>query len=127
MLADCPIDVVLLATDLEASKDFYANKIGLPVLNASADAVTFKAGTSQFAVTKSTVGTKDNQTQASFRVKDLRSEVAELRRRGVKIEEYDMPGIKTKDGIADIGFALAAWFIDPGKNCIGMLEIKNAP
>jgi hypothetical protein len=29
------------------------------------------------------------------------------RRRGVKIEDYDMPGLKTEDGIADVGFALA--------------------
>ena len=35
-----------------------------------------------------------------------------------------MPGLKTHDGIADIGFALMAWFIDPAKNCIGMIQIK---
>ena len=127
MLADYPIEVVLLATDLEATKDFYANKIGLPVIRDSPDAVTFKCGgETRFSVTKSTVGTKDEQTQATFRVKDLRGEVAELRKRGVKIEEYDMPGLKTENGIADIGFGLAAWFIDPGKNCVGMIETRNA-
>jgi hypothetical protein len=30
-----------------------------------------------------------------------------------------MPGLKTVDGIADIGFAWMAWFTDPGKNCLG--------
>ena len=49
-------------------------------------------------------------------MKDLRAEVAELRRRGVRIEDYDMPSLKTVDGIADIGFAWMAWFIDPAKN-----------
>ena len=34
------------------------------------------------------------------------------------------PGLKTVDGIADIGFAHIAWFIDPGKNCVGMIQIK---
>ncbi|HEV2013259.1 MAG TPA: VOC family protein [Candidatus Dormibacteraeota bacterium] len=125
MLGDYPIDVVLLAPDLEASKDFYANKIGLKILNDNPGAVTFKSGgDSRFTVTKSTVGTKDDQTQAAFRVKDVRAEVAELRRRGVKIEDYDMPGLKTVDGIADIGFAWMAWFIDPGKNCVGMIQVK---
>jgi len=33
-------------------------------------------------------------------------------------------GLKTVDGIADIGFGLMAWFIDPGKNCVGMLQLK---
>ncbi len=29
MLGNCPIEVVLLATDLKASRDFYVQKIGL--------------------------------------------------------------------------------------------------
>jgi hypothetical protein len=32
----------------------------------------------------------------------------------VKVEDYDLPGLKTEDGIADIGFAWAAWIVDPG-------------
>ena len=31
MLSNYPIDVVLLAMDLAAAKDFYAGKLGLPV------------------------------------------------------------------------------------------------
>jgi catechol 2,3-dioxygenase-like lactoylglutathione lyase family enzyme len=125
VLGDYPIDVVLLAPDLEASKDFYVNKVGLKVLNDSPGAVTFQCGgDSHLVISKSSVGTNDEQTQASWRVKDVRGEVAALRRRGVKIEEYDMPGLKTVDGIADIGFAHIAWFIDPGKNCVGMIQIK---
>ena len=125
MLTDHPIDVVLLATDLVAAKDFYANKIGLAVLNESPEAITFKCGgDSQLVVTKSTTGTADEQTQASWRVSDVESEVAGLRARGVKIEEYDSPGLKTVDGIADLGFAFMAWFIDPSKNCVGMLQLK---
>jgi predicted enzyme related to lactoylglutathione lyase len=125
MLGDYPIDVVLLAPDLEASKDFYAKKVGLEIINESPGAVTFKCGgESHLAVSKSTVGTNDEQTQAAFRVRDIRTEIAELRRRGVKIEDYDMPGLKTVDGIADIGFAWMAWFIDPGKNCVGIMQIK---
>jgi catechol 2,3-dioxygenase-like lactoylglutathione lyase family enzyme len=127
MLGNYPIDVVLLAPDLAAAKDFYANKIGLKVVNESDGAITFQCGgDTHLVTTKSTVGTKDDQTQASFRVNDVRAEVAELRRRGVKIEDYDMPGLKTTDGIADIGFALMAWFIDPGKNCVGMIQLKVA-
>jgi catechol 2,3-dioxygenase-like lactoylglutathione lyase family enzyme len=125
MLGDYPIDVVLLAPDLEMSKEFYANKLGLKIVDDSPNAVTFTCGgASHLAVSKSTVGTKDDQTQAAFRVKDVRAEIAELRRRGVKIEDYDMPGLKTVDGIADIGFAWMAWFIDPGKNCVGIMQIK---
>jgi hypothetical protein len=59
--------------------------------------VTFHCGgDSHLVVTKSSVGTKDEQTQAAFRVADLRAEVGELRRWGVKIEDYDLPGLKTR-------------------------------
>src|SRR5438045_6293905 len=126
MLSNYPIDVVPLAIDLAAAKDFYADKIGLPVLSESPGAVTFQCGCdTHLVVTKSSVGTRDEQTQASFRVADVRTEVSELRRRGVKIEDYDMPGLQTQDGIADIGFAWMAWFIDPGKNCVGMIQLKG--
>ncbi len=124
MLGDYPIDVVLLATDLEASKDFYANKIGLEILDDSLYAVQFKCGGgSRLGVSKSSVGTADSQTQAAFRVKDLAAELAELRKRGVKIEEYDQPGLKTVDGVAEVPFGLMAWFIDPGKNCVGIVQL----
>jgi predicted enzyme related to lactoylglutathione lyase len=126
MLSNYPIDVVLLAMDLVAAKDFYADKIGLPVLSESPGGVTFQCGgDSQLVVTKSSVGTKDEQTQATFRVADVQAEVSELRRRGVKIEDYDTPGLKTQDGIADIGFAWMAWFIDPAKNCVGLMQLKS--
>lgn len=125
MLGDHPIDVVLLATDLEASKDFYAGKLGLEILNESDEAITYKCGgDSQLAVTKSTTGTADEQTQAGWRVTDLGAELAELRSRGVEIQEYDMPGMKTVDGVADIGFALMAWIVDPHRNALAIMQLK---
>ena len=125
MLGEYPIDVVLLPTDLEASKDFYLNKIGLEILDESAYGIQFKCGGgSRLAISKSTVGTADPQTQAAWRVKDLGAELAELRSRGVKIEEYDLPGLKTVDGVAEVPFGLMAWFIDPGKNCVGIIQLK---
>jgi catechol 2,3-dioxygenase-like lactoylglutathione lyase family enzyme len=35
MLGECPIDVVLLAPDLDASKNFYTNRVGLKIINES--------------------------------------------------------------------------------------------
>jgi catechol-2,3-dioxygenase len=125
MLGEHPISVVLLATDLETSKEFYAGKLGLEVLNESEAAITYKCGgESQLTVTKSTTGTADEQTQASWRVDDLASEIAELRSRGVEIQEYDTPDLKTVDGVADMGFALIAWIVDPHKNALSILQLK---
>jgi catechol 2,3-dioxygenase-like lactoylglutathione lyase family enzyme len=126
MLGDHPIHPVLLATDLAAARDFYRDQLGLEILSESEAAITFRCGGgTQLSVTKSTTGTADTQTQASWQVSDVRAEVAELRSREVKVEDYDLPGLQTQDGIADIGFAWAAWITDPGKNALGILQVKD--
>jgi catechol 2,3-dioxygenase-like lactoylglutathione lyase family enzyme len=126
MLGEHPITPVLLAKDLAAAREFYHDKLELDILTENENAIVFKCGSgTHLDVTKSTVGTADDQTQASWQVKDIRAEVTQLRARGVKVEDYDMPGLKTEDGIADIGFAWAAWIIDPGKNALSILQIKE--
>jgi len=126
MLGEHPIHPVLLATDLGAARDFYHNLLGLEIATESEAAIVFRCGGgTQLSVTKSTTGTADTQTQASWLVQDVRAEVAEIRSRGGKVEEYDMPGLKTQDGIADLGFAWAAWIVDPGRNALGILQIKD--
>jgi catechol 2,3-dioxygenase-like lactoylglutathione lyase family enzyme len=125
MLGDHPIEVTLLATDLQASKDFYAEKVGLEIERESEGSVTFTCGgLSRLTISASTTGTADEATQAAWRVDDLASELAELRSRGVEIMEYDTPELKTENGIVDTGDALHAWFIDPGRNALGIQQFK---
>jgi catechol 2,3-dioxygenase-like lactoylglutathione lyase family enzyme len=123
MLSEYPIDVMLLATDLDVARDFYGRKLGLEILLDNDQFVTFSCGgDSRLVVTKSSVGTADEATKASWRVDDLAAEVADLRSRGVEI--LDLPDLNTVDGIADVGFAFAAWFVDPHGNSIGLLQFK---
>jgi catechol 2,3-dioxygenase-like lactoylglutathione lyase family enzyme len=126
MLGDHPIHPVLLAKDIAAAREFYHDKLGLEILMENDDAIVLRCGGgTQLDVTKSTVGTADEQTQVTWVVPDLRAEVAELRSRGVKVEEYDMPGLKTEDGTADIGFAWMAWIVDPGRNALAIMQLKD--
>jgi catechol 2,3-dioxygenase-like lactoylglutathione lyase family enzyme len=125
MLADKPIDVVLLAPDLDASREFYAGKLGLAVLSEDQSTIVVGCGgDSRIILSASSTGTADEQTQASWRVDDLAAELAELRSRGVEVMDYDMPGLKTVNGIFDAGDALHAWIIDPGRNTIGIDQRK---
>jgi catechol-2,3-dioxygenase len=127
MLASHPIDPMILATDLAVAKEFYGDRIGLEILIESDDFLTFKCGgDSRLVVTRSSARTTEPQTKASWRVSDLAGEVADLRSRGVEVMDFDEPGLKTVDGIADVGFALSAWVVDPYGNSIGLLQFKGA-
>jgi catechol-2,3-dioxygenase len=124
MLGKHPVDVMLLATDLAVARRFYGDTLGLEVLLEDEQFLTFGCGgDSRLVVTKSTTGTAEAVTKASWRVEDLAGEVAELRARGVTVQ--DLPELGTVDGMADLGFALAAWFVDPDHNWIGLLQLKE--
>ncbi|MFI6169263.1 VOC family protein [Nocardia sp. NPDC051052] len=125
MLSTQPVDALLLVTDLEVAREFYGRTLGLEVLFEDGEQfITFGCGgDSRLVVTKSSVGTKDEATKVSWRVDDIAAEVAGLRTRGVEILEF--ADLNTVDGIADVGFALAAWFEDPSKNSLGLLQLKG--
>ena len=129
VLNDTIVFPILLSTDLEASRTFYGELLGLEIAREDPDdRIVFRCGGgTQIAVTKSTVGTMDGQTQMAWRVPDIRAAVDELRARGVRIEEYVAPDPVTTDGIADMGHSWAAWFIDPSGNCLAVVQPKPAP
>jgi catechol-2,3-dioxygenase len=126
MLAEHAIDVMLTAPDLGLVKQFYGDTIGLDVLIESDDFLTFRCGgSSRLVVTRTSTPSTEQTTKASWRVADVAAEVADLRARGVEIANYDGPGLRTVDGVADVGFALSAWFVDPGGNTIALLQFKD--
>ena len=126
VLSDHTVFPILLSKDLDASREFYRDLLGLEILREDpGDRIVFRCGNgSQVAVTLSTTGTADTQTQLAWRVPDIHAAVAELRERGVRIEEYQAPDPVTDDGIADMGHSWAAWFIDPSRNVLAVVQPK---
>jgi len=127
LLSDYPVFPILLSTDLDASRSFYRDTLGLELMREDVgDRLVFRCGGgTQIAVTLSTIGTSDTQTQMAWRVPDLKAAVAEVRARGVRIEEYQQPDPVTTDGIADMGHSWAAWFVDPSGNVLAMVQPKG--
>jgi predicted enzyme related to lactoylglutathione lyase len=126
MLSDHPVFPILLAKDLDTTRTFDRDTLGLEILREDPDdRIVFRCGgATQLVVTKSTVGTTDTQTQMAWRVPDIHAEVANLRVRGVRIEEYTAPDPVTVDGVADMGHSWAAWFIDPNDNVLAVVQPK---
>ncbi len=127
MLSDAPVFPILLSTDLEATRAFYRDRLGLEIAREDeGDRIVFRCGDgTQLAVTKSTIGTSDKQTQVAWRVPDIRAAVADLRARGVRVEDYQAPDPVTVDGVADMGHSWAAWFIDPSRNVLAVVQPKR--
>jgi catechol 2,3-dioxygenase-like lactoylglutathione lyase family enzyme len=126
MLSDHPVFPILLSTDLDATRTFYHDTLGLEILREDeGDRIVFRCGAgTQLVVTLSTVGTSDPQTQMAWRVPDLQAALVDLRSRGVRIEEYTAPDPVTTEGIADMGHSWAAWIVDPSRNVLALVQPK---
>lgn len=130
MLADNPCYTILLSKDLDASRTFYHDVLGLEIIREDLgegveERIVFKTANGRLILSKSTIGTSDTQTQMAWIVPDIRAAIDDLRSRGVKIEEYEAPDPVTTDGVADLGYSWAAWFIDPSKNCLAIVQPKE--
>jgi catechol 2,3-dioxygenase-like lactoylglutathione lyase family enzyme len=129
MLGDHLVFPILLSKDLTATRDFYHGVLGLEIMREDEERLVFRCGAgSQLNVTLSTVGTADTQTQLAWRVPDIHAELEDLRARGVRIESYVEPDpVTDADGIADMDFVWAAWFIDPSGNALSIVQPKTGP
>ena len=127
MLSDHPVFPILLSKDLDATRAFYRDTLGLEILREDpGDRIVFRCGGgTQIAVTLSTVGTADTQTQMAWRVPDIQAALIDLRTRGVRIEEYAAPDPVTLDGVADMAHSWAAWFTDPSGNVLAVVQPKG--
>lgn len=126
MLSDFPVFPILLATDMAASRRFYHDTLGLEIAAENEERIVFRCGGGTgLIVSRSTVGTSDTQTQVVWRVPDIKAALADLRARGVHIEDYAAPNPVTTDGIADMGHSWAAWFLDPSRNALSVIEPKG--
>jgi predicted enzyme related to lactoylglutathione lyase len=123
MLQKSPIYAYIPAQDLERARNFYEQKVGLKPDKQINGGVVYESagGTAAFLYPTPNAGTS-RASQAFWQVPDIEAEVAELKKRGVKFEEYDVPGMKTVNGIATGGGAKAAWFKDSEGNTMAVIQ-----
>jgi catechol 2,3-dioxygenase-like lactoylglutathione lyase family enzyme len=116
MLATSNVFATIPAQDLERAKSYYADKLGLKPEEERPEGIRYRCGTGEFLLFESTGTASGDHTQLSWEVDDLEAAVEELRGRGVVFEEYDLPGFKTVNGIAEIAGEKGAWFKDSEGN-----------
>jgi len=123
MLQSSPMYAYIPASDVARARRFYEGKLGfLPKQEVAGGVVyEFAGGTSCFLYPTPNAGTSQ-ASQAFWQVTDIEHEVAELKRRGVQFEDYDMPGEKSENGIVTAGGAKAAWFKDSEGNIMAVIQ-----
>ncbi len=126
MLSDYPIVAALPASDVGRARKFYEDTLGLkPNAAAGNEEALFACGDgTAFFVYRSSYAGTNQATAAAWRVPDIKSTVEHLRSKGVRFHEYDLPGLKTENGIAvQADGTKAAWFTDTEGNILAIDQL----
>lgn len=127
MLSDLKVAATIPASDLSRAMRFYAEVLGLEPAVVTPTGVYYRCKDSWFFLYPTVYAGTARHTLLGWEAEDLESEVEELRARGVVFEEYDLPGLKTVNGIAEMQGERAAWFKDSEGNILSISKVKNSP
>ena len=117
----------LPALDLDRARQFYSTRLGLDPTREVSGGLIYEYGPgNSFLLYPSSGAASGAHTQAAWLVSDIEVVVSELRARGVVFEDYDAPGLKTVDGIADLGYERSAWFKDSEGNLLAVGQLTLA-
>ena len=128
MLENGDVAARIPAKDLERARACYADKLGLTPTEERPGGLRYRCGNGGFSLFQSAGAASGAHTQMAWEVESLRATVDELRARGVVFEQYDLPGLTTVDGIAEVAGNYpssgvgerAAWFRDSEGNLLGI-------
>jgi catechol 2,3-dioxygenase-like lactoylglutathione lyase family enzyme len=126
MFRNTPAFAGFSVDNLNKAKEFYGQKLGLKVVETAEGLELHLAGGSTIFIYKSDDYTAPEHTVLNFVVDDIDSTIDELEKRGIRMEHYDLPGIKTdKRGVfkGSSGQPKAiAWFKDPADHILSVLQ-----
>jgi catechol 2,3-dioxygenase-like lactoylglutathione lyase family enzyme len=122
MPADWSFGATIPARDLERTRRFYEDVLGAQAVSEDPGGIIYRSGDSTFSLYPTEHAGTAQHTLGAFVVRDVEATVAELRGKGVTFEDYDLPGLKTVDGIAELGGIRGAWFKDPEGNILSVVQ-----
>lgn len=118
-------EATLPAKDLDRARTFYLDRLGLEPTSEDRAGIHYVVGGTRFRLFRSGGAASGAHTQLAFVVGDVTEVVGELKSRGLEFESYDYPNLKTVDGVADLGYARAAWFKDSECNLLGIAQLTG--
>jgi catechol 2,3-dioxygenase-like lactoylglutathione lyase family enzyme len=124
MLADREAVATIPVKDLEAARRFYRDTLGLTSSgDEDPEFSSYRCGKSSILVYRSQYAGTNKATAVTWPVGDeVDAIVRDLRARGVKFEQYQMPGTRLEGDVHVTGDHKAAWFKDPDGNIIAVVS-----
>ena|SRR5687768_6792448 len=124
MLSESPVSAVVPCMDVDRAKKFYTQTLGLKIAQDYEDqGALFACGNGTAIMVYLTQAKGGEATAAAWKVDDLTAVMNDLKNKGVVFEEYDLPGLKTVDGVAEMGDMKGAWFKDPDGNLLNIVNM----
>jgi len=131
MIANSRITTTLPVVDINRAKKFYHETLGLKIRWEDQERVMLEASDGCKVYLYKRSPTRADHTVLSFDVEDIESEMRDLRRKGVKFEEYDMPEmhLETINGISTSRSQdwemKTAWFKDTEGNILALSQMTR--
>jgi catechol 2,3-dioxygenase-like lactoylglutathione lyase family enzyme len=130
VLANVPVCATLPTSDLDRARRFYGEALGLTEgpISVGGGAFFMAGGGTMLRIYERPPGyTPAEYTVVGFLVEDLEEEMSELRDRGVTFEEYDLPRLKTENGVYtdEQRGAKGSWIRDPDGNILALTQLSS--
>ncbi|KQZ07545.1 glyoxalase/bleomycin resistance/dioxygenase family protein [Agromyces fucosus] len=113
---------VLPASDLERAVRYWKDTFDLDPVMTDETGVLFEVAGGRVLVYETQFAGTARNTAFGIDTDDLDAAMSELRSRGVEFADYDMPGLTTVDGVAEMDGMRSAWFTDSEGNIIAIGE-----
>ncbi|MDC9826165.1 hypothetical protein PRN20_20720 [Devosia sp. ZB163] len=125
MNSQTKVTAMIPAHNIERAVRWYEEKLGFRPARQEEYGATYEFnGVSAFLYKSDYAGTAEH-TLLSFDTADLAGDMKDLRGKGVEFIDYDLPDLKTEDGVADFGSVKNAWAKDSEGNILGFVEGMN--
>jgi catechol 2,3-dioxygenase-like lactoylglutathione lyase family enzyme len=117
---------VLPASDLERARTWWHDVLGRDPVYEDMEAMGLfydVGGTIVMVYRTEFAGTAKN-TALDLMTDDLDRDMTALRTHGVVFHDYDLPGLTTVDGVAELGDERSAWFSDSEGNIFAIGQLS---
>ncbi len=109
-----------------AAKRFYAEVLGLPLVEDSPFAIVFDASGTMLRVQKMQAVSAAPYTALGWEVNDIQKAIEQLRKKGVRFEIYAGLGQDEAGVWQSPSGAQVAWFKDPDGNILSLTQFHRA-